>query len=68
MATTTEKSSDSDQTFSVQTQSRTGEQSSVSTPGARTQLDTPAAQRTRTSVPASLQFSIKIERINPTVQ
>lgn len=61
MATVTESGSESDRTTELQEQTRTGTQESVSTPGLRTQTETPGGTRNIVKEPAGMQVTIVID-------
>ena len=61
MATTTEEGSEADRTTEAQEQARAGTQSSVSTPGKRTQTESPGGSRNIVKQPSGMQVSIVID-------
>ncbi len=58
---------DADQTAQVQTQERTGEQTTISKPGDRLTTDTPGGERTVTVEPPRLSVKLVIERVGGNV-
>lgn len=67
MATTISTGSSADRSTQTQTQNRASTQSSISTPGIRTQRDTRGGEKTITAQAATLTFKFTIERVNPMV-